>query len=129
MNPPKDLPRTIALLRWFARFWAVLDLLLAIAIYGYFYRAPLTSLPFTELLLGGLYWVAVLGLVLAWGWELPGALAAIAGLALHVIAYRAIRGAWSLEMPIAVAILGPAFLFLFCRAWERGWLNRKLDPA
>ncbi len=127
MNPPKARSRSIALLRWIARFWAVLDLLLAIAIYGYFYRAPLASLPAAELFLGALYWVSLLGLALAWAYELPGALVAIAGLVIHVIAYRAIRGAWTLQLPIAVALLAPALLFLFCWAWSRSQPRR--SPA
>lgn len=55
--------------------------------------------------------IAILGLVFAWRWEMPGGILTLIGLLAHSIAFYAFRGhGYPLLLPIIVG--GPAILLL-----------------
>jgi len=126
MNNKTLFPRKILILRWIARIWSLVIFVFALIII--FSPDPYATgepIPVTDYVLLGLWGVSVVGLLVAWQWELLGALIAIGALVLRDLLYLVFRGDWVLNfMLIWAAFLPPAIMFLL--VWR---MEKKLHDA
>ena len=102
--------------RWAARIWsammAIVAILMAVAPDPYLVR-PVPMSDWIEL---GFYWLAILGLLVAWRWELAGAGIALAGIVGHTLAFRVANGTWFVQTLPIIALGAPAVVLLACWA-------------
>lgn len=117
--------RTTSILRWTARIWSVLvagfALLMAFSPDPY-QTAPV---PLEDWFLLSLWAAAVVGLLIAWRWELVGAVLTLALLAFRELAWVVLKGPWLVNFLIVWLVLAsPAVLYLL--AWRR---SRRTAPA
>ena len=107
-------------LRWVARVWSVFALLLAL---GMLVTSGLEArnepLPLLFWILLTLWCAAVLGLLVAWRWELVGGMIALAAMVVRELVYfshsgQAFVNFWMVWLPI----LMPAMLFIL--VWRLG---------
>lgn len=105
-------PLSIKILRWVARIWSLLALAnILLLTYG-----PDATQTIKDWPLFALWGVAVFGLLVAWKWELTGAIIALSCIALHDLVYLLVKGTWLPGFMILWAfIIPPAFLFM--TAW------------
>jgi hypothetical protein len=76
--------------------------------------------PAADWFLLSLWGVAILGLLLAWRWEVAGAAAAITAMCLREIAFFFVKGFWHPAFLLVwIFIIPPAVLFLAARGLER----------
>jgi hypothetical protein len=119
-------PRPVKTLRWIARVWSLLLLLLALAVTltppmldGTQAPAPVPEpTPVIEYVALGAYALAVLGLLLAWRWELVGGIISILGVILHDILFYISVGFAAQYLAgnliVGLAFILPAALFITC---------------
>ena len=107
--------RTTTILRWIARIWS-LPAIIFMAAEILFPHSGDEAVPFLELLSVGLLILAVLGLALAWRWEILGAtvtlLTLVSMFALSLFLREVILQ--QIGLIILGFIVAPAALFLFC---------------
>ncbi len=107
---------TVRVVRWIARIWsslmAVAALLMAVVPDRYAVR-PILRSDWIEL---GFYWLAIVGLLAAWRWELLGAVVCLAGLVGHTVAFRIASGTWHVQTLPIIVLGAPGVAFLACWA-------------
>jgi len=110
---------TVRVVRWIARIWsslmAVAGLLMAVVPDPYVVH-PIPRSDWLEL---GFYWLALVGLLLAWRWELLGAAVCLLGLVGHTVAFRVASGTWHVQTLPIIVLGAPAVVFLVCWAVAR----------
>ena len=117
MSATRGLPRAVAVIRWIARIWSLLIAVgaLVIAVTPDPYATEPISVRDAFLL--SLWGVAILGLLIAWRWELVGALVAIATMLIRELAWVVLYGHWLVNFLIVwLLVVPPAVLFL--AAWR-----------
>ena len=124
MTTADTLPRSVKIIRWTARIWSILATVFLLMIF--FRPDEGISEPATALdqFFTGLVWLALLGLFIAWRWELVGGIFAIAMLFIRYIALGILRDQW-LEgfLVLLILILPPAVLYLI--AWRQERKSKK----
>lgn len=109
------------IIRWVARIWSLLLAAFAVTVMLLPDPHATAPVPTEDWFLLSLWGVAVLGLLLAWKWELAGAVLAIAAMFARELAWILLRGAWFAGFLLLwAAVLPPAILFLI--SW---WLERR----
>jgi hypothetical protein len=119
MNSPSFVSRSTKIIRWVARIWSIM--LLSFAFLVMLTPDPYATEPISaqDLFLLSLYGVAILGLIIAWRWELVGSMIAIATLFIRELAWIILKGPWFVNFLIFwVLVLPPAILYLI--AWSSG---------
>jgi hypothetical protein len=119
MNSSSNNPRTLKIIRWIRRGWSILILVTVLLIIfmppadqNQGVANPVRLIEIFEL---GSYGLSVLGLVLAWRWEMPGAVIAILGVVGHDVVFVIDKGYWMVGNFIVVLVFViPAILFLVC---------------
>ena len=94
---------------------AIAALLIAVVPDAYVVR-PIPRSDWIEL---GFYWLAIVGLLVAWRWELLGAAACLASLAGHTVAFYVARGSWHVQVLPIIVLGSPAVVFVACWAISR----------
>jgi len=133
MRKKKDHSKLIKILRWIARICSILALLLAI---GILLTPGAASVDKDQVLvywvLTGIWLVGVLGLLIAWRWELAGAIVALAALISRDMFYFSLSGKSFVDFKmIWLPIMIPALLFIVVWWIDRGkeqvappWINQ-----
>lgn len=113
-------PRIIRILRWTARIWSGLLAVLVVMISVTPDPNAVKPIPLGEMVELGFYGLALLGLILAWRWEILGGVIVLIGVLGNNIAFGFFRGYWFHGLSIPSLLFGlPAILFLLCWASAR----------
>lgn len=113
--------KKIKIIRWVARIWSILAVLLAFALLFTTLWESGDDPPSTIFwLLFGLWFAAVLSLMVSWRWEIAGGVLAITALMSREMAYFYLSGEilsnfWMVWLPV----LPPAILFILAWGEER----------
>jgi hypothetical protein len=113
-------PRTILVIRWIARIWSIL--VFVFVLLQIFTPDPYATqpVPLEDWFLLSLWGIAVLGLLVAWRWELAGGILTIAVMFLRELAWIVLKGAWLVNFLIVwLFLVPPAVLFLIAWGLER----------
>jgi hypothetical protein len=114
-------PRSGKIPRWIARLWSLPVFALTILIISSPDPNITEPVPAEDWFLLSLWGLALLGLLVAWRWELVGGIITIATMFIREIAWVILKGPWLVNFLLVWAILvPPAILFLV--AWR---LDRK----
>jgi hypothetical protein len=120
MEKPSTALRRANAFRWVARIWSATVLALAVVeilVPDAFSGEPV---PAVDWFLVSLWLIAILGLMLAWKWELFGASLALAGMVVREIAFYLLKGYWTpLFLIVWLLVIPPALLFLVAWGLER----------
>jgi hypothetical protein len=113
-------PRAIKILRWIARIWGIIIALVVVMIAvtpdPYAVRPP----SGIEIFYLSLYAVSALGLLVAWKWELIGALISVMGILTQAISVSIREGfAFMKIVPVELVFFIPAVLFIVCWTLSR----------
>jgi hypothetical protein len=121
MSATNAVPRSVKILRWIARIWSIP--VFVFVLLRIFTPDPYASgepIPAEDWFLLILWGVAVLGLLVAWRWELVGGIITIAIMFIRELAWLILKGAWLVNFLIVWAFLvPPAILFLVAWGLER----------
>lgn len=121
MEKKKSLPRKVLIMRWIARIWSLA--IFVFVLFRVFSPDPHATgepLALREIFMLGMWGLSVVGLMLAWLWELPGALIAIIALFLRELLYLVLYKEWILNfLLIWVAFLPPAIMYMLAWRMER----------
>ena len=124
MNTSNAIPRSVKIIRWTARIWSLLaiGLGLLMLIPDSESAGPIAPVDIFLLSLTGL---AMLGLLIAWRWELAGSIFTIAMLFIREIAWVILKGNWMLGFLVLwLFFLPPAIMFII--AWRLEKQAKKL---
>jgi hypothetical protein len=113
-------PRSVKITRWIARIWSLL--VFAVALLIIFTPDPYATepVPVADWFLLSLWGLAILGLLVAWWWELAGGILTVATLFIRELAWVMLKGDWMIDFLIAwLFIVPPAILFLVAGGLER----------
>src|SRR4030066_2020518 len=116
MSTAQALPRSVIIIRWIARIWSFL--VFAVAILEIFVPDPNATepVPLADWFLLSLWGVAILGVLVAWRWELVGGIITIASMFIRELVWIILKGQWLVNFLIVwLFVLPPAVLFLL--AW------------
>jgi hypothetical protein len=118
MEKKKSLPRKVIIIRWIARLWSLGIFVFAlIRVFSPDPHATGEPLAFREIFMLSMWGLSIVGLMVAWIRELPGALIAIIGLFLRELLYLVLYKEWIVNfLLIWVVIIPPAILYLL--AWK-----------
>lgn len=121
MTQSKAGPHPAVIIRWVARIWSlVIFVFVLLRLFAPDPHATGGPIPAEDLFLLSLWGVAVLGLLVAWRWELVGASLTIATMFLRELAWVILKGPWLVSFLIVwAAFVPPAVLFLFAWGLER----------
>jgi hypothetical protein len=120
-------PRAVKIVRWIARIWSIP--VFAVALLEIVTPDPYATepVPLADWFLLSLWGVAILGLLVAWRWELVGAIVTIATMSIRELAWVFLKGQWLVNFLIVwVFVVPPAILFLVAWALERTARQRQL---
>jgi hypothetical protein len=120
MSAGAAIPRSVKITRWIARIWSIL--VFAFALMVIFVPDPYATepVPFTDWFLLSLWGVAILGLLLAWRWELAGGIITIATMFFRELAWVILKGPWLVNFLIVWAlVVPPAILFIIAWGLQR----------
>jgi len=120
MNNSKEHQSAVRIIRWVARIWSALIFLFVLL--RIFTPDPYATEPVTptDLLMLSLWGVAVLGLLIAWKWELVGGILTIGILVVREITWTLLMGQWWVNFLLFWAfVVPPAVLFLIAWGLER----------
>jgi len=113
--------RAAAIMRWVARIWSLL--IFAFALLKIFTPDPYATgdpIPADDQFLLALWGVAILGLLIAWRWEMVGGMITIATMFIRELAWVLLKGPWLVNFLIVWAfIVPPALLFMIAQGLER----------
>lgn len=125
MGDLKGVRRSAVIVRWIARIWSIPILIFAVARVVAPDPYATEPVPAEDLFLLGLWGVAILGLLVAWRWELVGGIITIATMFFRELVWVLLKGDWIVNFLIIwAAVVPPAILFLV--AW---WLDKKAAGA
>jgi len=113
LNAITAVPRSVKTIRWIARIWSMLVTVSALLIFfspdSY---TPGMIAPVDTFLLS-LTGLALLGLLIAWRWELAGGIFTLTMLFIREIAWLILKGQWMMGfLALWVLIAPPAIAFL-----------------
>ena len=117
MSITRTVPRSVNIIRWLARVWSAL--VFAAALLRILTPDPYATepVPAMDWFLLSLWGVAILGLLIAWRWELAGGIITIATMVFRELAWVILKGDWLVNFLIIwVLVVPPAILFLV--AWR-----------
>ena len=120
MSTAHALPRSVIIMRWIARIWSFL--VFAVAILEIFVPDPNATepVPLADWFLLSLWGVAILGVLVAWRWELVGGIITIATMFIRELVWIILKGQWLVNFLIFwLFVLPPAVLFLLAWGLER----------
>ena len=120
MSTVHALPRSVTITRWIARIWSFL--VFAVAILEIFVPDPNATepVPLADWFLLSLWGVAILGVLVAWRWELVGGIITIATMFIRELAWVILKGHWLVNFLIVWSFVVPtAILFLVAWGLER----------
>ncbi len=126
MSHSERVPRAARVMRWVARIWGALITVAALIMV--FTPDPYATEPISlrDGFLLSLWGVAILGLLLAWCWEVVGGIVTIATMVVRELAWVVLYGDWLVNFLIMwVVVVPPAVLFLMSWRLERGGLHGK----
>jgi hypothetical protein len=113
MTIATTVPLSIKILRWIARIWSLILLVIALMIVIIPDPYATEPVPAVDWLLLGLWGTAVLGLLVAWRWELAGGIITLASMLLRELVWVLVNKAWIVNLLIVwVLIVPPALMFL-----------------
>ena len=118
-SPDRD-KKLLKTTRWIARIWSII--IFAFVLLRIFTPDPNATEPVAaaDWFLMGLWGVAILGLLVAWRWELMGGLITIFFMFTREIAWLSIKGNWMLSFLIVwFFVVPPAVLFIIASQLER----------
>ena len=129
MTNAKTLPRSVKIIRWTARIWSILvTVFLLLIFFAPTDGSPVLFAP-VDIFLLSLTGLALLGLFIAWRWELVGGIFTIAMLFIREIAWVILMGNWLVGFVILwILILPPAILFLIAWRMERSAVREGDGP-
>jgi hypothetical protein len=120
MSTASAVPRSIRIIRWIARIWSMLVFVVVLLIIVTPDPYATEPVPPEDWFLLGLYGVVVLGLLIAWRWELVGGSITIATMFIREIAWVILKGGWLVNFLIVwFSVVPPAILFLVAWGLER----------
>jgi len=125
MSSIHNVSRSLKNIRRLARIWSIL--IFVFALIRILTPDPYATEPVlvADWFLLGLWGVAILGLALAWRWELIGAVITITTMFFRELIWVLLKGDWMVEFLIFwLFVVPPAILFLV--AWS---LERKIKQA
>jgi hypothetical protein len=120
MSKTNGVPISVGIVRWIARIWSML--VLAFVLFRILIPDPYATepVPVVDWFLLSLWGVAVLGLLVAWRWELVGGIIAIVMMVMRELAWVILKGRWFVSFLIVwLFIVPPAILFLVAWGLER----------
>ena len=120
MSNVKTVPRSVKIVRWIARIWSILILLFVVL--RIFIPDPYATepVPAADWFLLSLWGVSILGLLVAWRWELIGGIITIATMFFREIMWIVLKGNWWVNFLIIwFFVVPPAILFLVAWRLER----------
>ncbi|MFZ2097261.1 MAG: hypothetical protein WAV05_11560 [Anaerolineales bacterium] len=125
MNITNITPRSVKIIRWIARIWSIPVLVGALFILFIPDSNVTEPVPVADWFLLSLWGIAILGLLIAWRWELIGGIITVTTMFIREVAWVILKGPWLVNFLIVWAfVLPPALLFLI--AWR---LERKAREA
>ena len=113
-------------IRWTARIWSILVTAAVVSMFfgSHSHARPSEPIPPVDAFLLSLTGVSLLGLFVAWRWELVGGIFTIAMMFIRELAWVILKGHWlAAFLLLWVLILPPATLFLI--AWRMGERSKK----
>ncbi|MBN2550311.1 MAG: hypothetical protein JXB15_14195 [Anaerolineales bacterium] len=120
MKSKDVVPRSAKILRWIARIWSLPVFALALLQISAPDPNITQPVPAEDMILLSLWGVAILGLLVAWRWELVGGLITIATMFMRELVWVMLKGGWLVNFLIAwLLIVPPAVLFLIAWRLER----------
>jgi len=120
MSTANAVPRSVKIIRWIARIWSIL--IFVVALLEIFTPDPNATepVPVADWFLLSLWGVAILGLLVAWRWELVGGIITIATMFIRELAWVILKGHWLVNFLIVwLFVVPPAILFLVAWGLER----------
>jgi len=120
MGTENAVPRSVKIVRWIARIWSIL--VFTVTLLEIVTPDPNATepVPAADWFLLSLWGVAILGLLVAWRWELVGATVTIATMFIRELAWVILKGQWLVNFLIVwVFVVPPAILFLVAWSLER----------
>jgi hypothetical protein len=120
MSTANIAPRSVRTVRWIARIWSALIFLFTML--RIFTPDPYATepVPAADWFLLSLWGLAILGLLVAWRWELVGGIFSIAMMFFRELVWVILKGSWLVNFLIVWAlVVPPAILFLFAWGLER----------
>src|SRR3990170_7178311 len=113
MSTAQALPRSVKNLRWMARIWSILVFVVALLVIFTPDPNATEPVPVADWFLLSLWGVAILGLLVAWGWELVGGIITIASMFIRELVWIILKGQWLVNFLIVWSfVVPPAILFL-----------------
>ena len=125
MSNVNAVSRSEKIIRWIARIWSIL--IFVFALLRIFVPDPYATepVPASDWFLLSLWGMAILGLLIAWRWELIGGIITIATMFVRELIWVVLKGDWLVNFLIIwFIVVPPAILFLV--AWG---LERKVKKA
>lgn len=120
MSTANAVPRSAKIIRWIARIWSIL--VFVVALLEIFTPDPNATepVPVADWFLLSLWGVAILGLLVAWRWELVGGIITIATMFIRELAWVILKGHWLVNFLIVwLFVVPPGILFLIAWGLER----------
>jgi hypothetical protein len=130
MSTTSTLPRSAKIFRWIARIWSIV--VFGVALFIVITPDPYATepVPAADWFLLSLWGVAILGLVIAWRWELAGGIITIATMSVRELAWVILKNHWLVSFLIVwVFVVPPAILFLIAWRLERKTKNNSIGAA
>ena len=116
-------------MRWIARIWSILVIAFCVLIFFDPASGGPGPIAPVDVFLLSLTGVALLGLLIAWRWELVGGVFTIAMLFIREIAWVILKGNWLVGILILWFLIAPPAI-LFLAAWNLGRkAKRKNEPT
>jgi len=128
MKSNTNILKRIKIMRWVARVWSILTFLFGLILFvSLIIDASNEPPPSIYWLLFGLWFAAVLGLILGWRWERAGGIIAVTSLISRELTYYFLSGQILVEFwMIWLPILPPAVLFMETWRLENKMKNAQL---
>jgi hypothetical protein len=106
-------PLSVSIIRWVARGWSILALLVALMIIFTPDPYATSPVPAIEWFILSLWGVAILGLLVAWRWEFLGGVITIGIMVLREIIFFVAMGYWvPAFLLVWILVIPPAILFI-----------------
>lgn len=113
MTKSASMPLSVSIIRWVARGWSILALLVALLIVFTPDPYATSSVSAIEWFILSLWGVAILGLLVAWRWEFLGGVITIGIMVLREIIFFVAMGYWiPAFLLVWILVIPPAILFI-----------------
>jgi hypothetical protein len=126
----KSVRRSALVFRWIARIWSIPIFIFALV--RTFTPDPYATepVPTEDWFLLSLWGVAILGLLVAWRWEMVGGIMTIATMFFRELVWVLLKGNWIVNFLIIwAAVVPPAILFLVAWALEKKAESAERHPG